>query len=138
MADEYMDVDEGFGADVEAPKGKGPAQRQGRKASQSPLAALFASDSRQLLVEWACDVYARGDDDFYNKSEISEMTGLSRQSVFEHVDTLVDFGVLEQTGENRKRYRPNDETAICAMLMDVNGILYDYYTTGELPTEDDE
>lgn len=125
--DRLVDTDEPIGPDTEVAEGRANETRQSYDQSRSPVAAIFDGTSRQVLVEWACDAYANEDETFYNKSELSEKTGLSRQTIYDNVDTLVDFGILETEGEARKRYRPNTETEFCGYIIQLNNALLAFY-----------
>lgn len=85
---------------------------------------LFNSEGRRALIEWAFRKIEEGDTDDYSKSAITEQTGIMRNTIINHIDILVEYGIIEEVGSDaRPRYKaPEDETVITA-LMEMNAVL---------------
>jgi len=58
----------------------------------------------------------------FTKSELAERSGVSRQSVYTHLDLLLALDVLEPVeGSSPQRYRPNHESEVLQLLHQLNG-----------------
>ena len=56
----------------------------------------------------------------FNKTELAEFAGVSRQSVRRHIDKLVECGVVAETA-NGRRYHYNLDTPVGQMIAELNG-----------------
>lgn len=57
----------------------------------------------------------------FNKSELSRRTGMSRNSIQDHVDLLVDLGVVEELDDSGwAEYRLNDAGRVTVELFELN------------------
>jgi DNA-binding transcriptional ArsR family regulator len=58
----------------------------------------------------------------FTKSEIADKAGVSRQSVYTHLDLLLTLGILEPVeGSSPQRYRVNQDNELLELLDQVNG-----------------
>ena len=58
----------------------------------------------------------------FTKSELADRAGVSRQSIYTHLDLLLALGVLEPVVDSSpERYRVNAESELLALLHQVNG-----------------
>lgn len=58
----------------------------------------------------------------FNKTELAEQAGVSRQSVGNHLDLLLRLEILEPVnGTTPQRYRFNEESAVSQGIIDLNG-----------------
>lgn len=58
----------------------------------------------------------------FTKSELAEQAGVSRQSVYTHLDLLLALGVLTPVeGSSPQRYRVNSDSDLLTLLHQVNG-----------------
>ncbi|WP_276253145.1 winged helix-turn-helix domain-containing protein [Halomontanus rarus] len=58
----------------------------------------------------------------FNKTELAEFAGVSRQSVRRHIDKLVELGVVAETAGG-KRYHYNLESPVGKLVAELNGEL---------------
>lgn len=93
---------------------------------ENPLAinALLGAEVRRRLVHFF--LVDADPDHAYNKSEIAEKTGMARSSVVDHIDQLVQFGVLRTKGENRLRYLVSQD-ATTDQLKQLNELLVENF-----------
>ena len=60
----------------------------------------------------------------FTKSELADKAGVSRQSVYTHLDLLLLLGVLEPVeGSSPERYRVNANNELLDLVHQVNGIV---------------
>lgn len=60
----------------------------------------------------------------FTKSELADKAGVSRQSVYTHLDLLLVLGVLEPVEESSpERYRVNTDTELLDLLHQINGVV---------------
>lgn len=58
----------------------------------------------------------------FTKSELADQAGVSRQSVYTHLDLLLTLGVLSPVEESSPpRYRVNEDNELLKLLHQVNG-----------------
>lgn len=58
----------------------------------------------------------------FTKTELAAEAGVSRQSLYTHLDLLLALGVLEPVeGSSPRRYRANAESDLLVLLHEVNG-----------------
>jgi DNA-binding IclR family transcriptional regulator len=55
----------------------------------------------------------------FNKTELAEFAGVSRQSVRRHIDKLVECGVVAETAGGR-RYHYNLDNSVGRMIAELN------------------
>lgn len=96
----------------------------------SPLRFVMESPARQKLVDFFLELSRSWDEDSepLTKKEIVNITDMQRKSVIEHIDVLVDFGIVNINEEHRwERYEPAVESDTYNALINVNNILGEYY-----------
>lgn len=91
-------------------------------ADGAPLMALIGTPARtKILSVFASE---RGRD--LTKSELARQAGVSRRTVYEHLEGLVELGVVQRTrttgGGHSQRYQFDDETRIGAALHSLEGV----------------
>lgn len=60
----------------------------------------------------------------FTKSELAAEAGVSRQSLYTHLDLLLALAVLEPVETSSpQRYRVNDDSEVLAVLHQVNGVV---------------
>jgi Fe2+ or Zn2+ uptake regulation protein len=60
----------------------------------------------------------------FTKSELANKAGVSRQSVYSHLDLLVVLGVLKPVeNSSPERYRVNTDNDLLELLHQVNGVV---------------
>lgn len=91
-------------------------------ADGAPLMALFGTPARTKIL--SVFISERGRD--LTKSEIARQAGVSRSTVYEHLEGLVELGVVQRTrttgGGHSQRYQLDDETRIGAALHRLEGV----------------
>lgn len=93
--------------------------------SDRPLPLTFLTQSknhRELL-----DYFLTADipDEGYNKTKIAEESGVSTNGIRRHIDTFLDFGIVELTTDpdaHIKRYTTNKESRIHRALRRANNV----------------
>ena len=79
---------------------------------------LTKNESVQYVIDALLDSSAYRE---FNKSELAEQAGVSRQSVIRHVGQLVELGILEPVeGTNPTRYRFNQESPVSEAIINVD------------------
>lgn len=104
--------------------------RQSYEDRPTPLRYLYESPARQQLVDFFLELARTWDEDSdpLTKKDIVEVTGMQRKSVIEHIDTLIEMGIVKKNTEHRwDRYRPAVEEDPYNALINVNNILGEYY-----------
>lgn len=60
----------------------------------------------------------------FNKKELGDYSGVSRESIREHIDVLLEFGVLKEVSNSSPtRYRLNDSGKVTVELFELNSAL---------------
>lgn len=60
----------------------------------------------------------------FNKTELADEAGVSRQSVTRHIDLLVGVGIIEEVEETRpQRYRFNPESPVSEAIIKLEGAM---------------
>lgn len=92
-------------------------------AERSAFLPLFATEARTRIL--AVLVGERGDD--LNVTEVAGLAGVARSTVYDHLDDLLDLGVVEEIGEEGERptYRLNEDDAVAEVLVDLEDALLD-------------
>ena len=63
----------------------------------------------------------------FTKSELAAEAGVSRQSIYTHLDLLLTLDVLEPVEHSSpERYRVNAQSHLLALLHEVNGVVNDH------------
>jgi len=96
----------------------------------SPLRYLFESTARQRLVDVFLElgIQWEEDDDPLSKKDLIDITDMQRKSVIEHIDALVEMGVVEVDEEHRyDRYEPAVEKESFQILVHANDVLGEHY-----------
>lgn len=91
-----------------------------RLAHPSGWLELARPESRSIIVDALLDLPPHRE---FNKTELAEHAGVSRQSVWNHVDALLDLDVLEPVPDTSpQRYRLA-ESEVVRELFEVNSAL---------------
>lgn len=96
----------------------------------TPLRYLYESPARQKLVDFFLELSRTWDEDSepLTKKEIVEITDMQRKSIIEHIDVLVELGVVKVNDEHRwERYEPAVDEDPYNALINVNNILGDFH-----------
>lgn len=94
--------------------------KQYRREHPSGWLQLTKSESIPFLIDALLD--SRPEREF-NKSELARMSGVSRQSVSDHLPTLLELGILKKVGESNKRYKINDKGPVARELYRLNSAI---------------
>ncbi|MDY7081227.1 MAG: HTH domain-containing protein, partial [Halobacteria archaeon] len=82
-------------------------QKKSRKEYPSGWVALVKNESVVYMIDALLDLPSHRE---FNKSELAELAGVSRQSVGTHIETLEKIGIVEGVeGTRRYRFNPNNE-----------------------------
>lgn len=88
-------------------------------ADGTPLVELLGETARVKLISVFVGKRSRE----FTISELAENAGISRKSVYNHVDALVEFGVAEQVdASGGTRYRTAD-TAVAETCFELDGVI---------------
>lgn len=89
--------------------------------SEYPSGWLAIAENRSiaLVVDALLDLPERRE---FTKTELAEMSGVSRQSVYNHLDFLLAIGVIEPVVETSpRRYRFEPESDVSQALVELDG-----------------
>lgn len=82
---------------------------------------LVQNESVGFILDALMDAFPRAE---FTKSELAAEAGVSRQSVYTHLDLLLALDVLEPVERSSpQRYRVNDESDLLTLLHEVNGMV---------------
>lgn len=88
----------------------------------APLSVLLGPSARVRLL--SVFVAERGRD--LSTSDLARQSGLARSTVYEHLDALQEFGVVEHTRDTQGGYSPhyqlNDDNQIAECLHRLEGL----------------
>ncbi|WP_336331080.1 hypothetical protein [Haloarcula sp. CGMCC 1.2071] len=70
-----------------------------------PLTELLYYKSRVIILDHFIECALNNNYEEYNKSEISEKTGIGRPYIVEHIDIFEEMNVVKAVGEKINRYR---------------------------------
>lgn len=88
---------------------------------------LVQNESVGYILDALMDVLPGSE---FTKSELATEAGVSRQSIYTHLDLLLALGVLEPVeGSSPERYRVNADSDLLESLHQVNGIVNDRLAT---------
>lgn len=80
---------------------------------------IAKNDSVVDLVDTLLDMPPRRE---FNKSELANFADVSRRSVHNHIDLLLEIKIIEPVPETSpQRYRFNPESAVAAALIQLDG-----------------
>lgn len=86
-------------------------------ADGTPLVELFGDDARTRL----CSVFAGRRSREFTVTELADAAGLTRKSVYEHVDDLVELGVAEEVDAGSSRRFTTAETDVARKCYELDG-----------------
>ena len=82
---------------------------------------LVQNESVGFILDALMDALPRAE---FTKSELAAEAGVSRQSVYTHLDLLLALDVLDPVERSSpQRYRVNDESDLLTLLHEVNGMV---------------
>ena len=90
-------------------------------ADGTPLVELFGKPARTKLLS----VFVDEREQDLNVSELARQAGIARSTVYDHLDRLVQLGVIEDTRETGPgtRYQLSDESEIAQKLYELDGLV---------------
>lgn len=92
-----------------------------RRANPSSWLELTDNQTLPLVVDALLDSPPGKE---YNKTELANFAGVSRESVREHIETLLKFGIVEEVDDTTPtRYRLNDHGKATVSLFELNSAL---------------
>jgi len=103
----------------EATQNRWEGKEMKRQRLEKPSGWLYLTkdDHAQLLIDALID----GHPDSFNKSELADFAGVSRDVVHSHLDLLVELGVAEETGRGkRSRYRFDPESRVSECILETD------------------
>jgi len=87
---------------------------------------LVQNDSVGYLLDALLDALPRSE---FTKTELADKAGVSRQSVYTHLDLLLVLGILEPVEESSpERYRVNADNDLLGLLHQINGVVNERLT----------
>ena len=91
-------------------------------ADDAPLAHLFGSPARTRIL--SAFVAERGRD--LSTSDIARLAGVARSTVYNHIDDLLELGVIEHTRDVQAGHSPmyqlNEDSEIAEYLYKLEGV----------------
>jgi len=90
-------------------------------ADDTPLLHLFGMPARTRLLSVLVD--EREYD--LTVTELADQAGVARSTVYDHLDSLLDLGVIEETRETggSTRYQLNEDSEIAEELYKLDGLV---------------
>ena len=90
-------------------------------AEGTPLVELFGKPGRTKLISAFVD---EGQNDL-NVSELARQAGVARSTVYDHLDDLVELGIVEETRETgpSTRYQLDNDNEIAELLYQLDGLM---------------
>lgn len=89
---------------------------------------LTQNDHAQLLVDALIDGYP----DSFNKTELADFAGVSRDTVHDHLNLLLELNVAEEAGRGRRtRYRFDPESDVSEAVVQVDAAVRDAREEGD-------
>jgi DNA-binding transcriptional ArsR family regulator len=95
-----------------------------------PIDELFAATGRQRLVQH----FLTGTDpeESYSLNKIAERSGINFRTVRDHIDVLVEVGMVEEVeGSRGTEYSLEPEAEVVAFLGELNEAIYEYHSDYE-------
>jgi len=89
-----------------------------------PLAVLTQTKNHRELLDYF--LTADIPEDGYNKTKIAEQSGVSTNGIRRHIDTFLEFGIVELTTSadvHIKRYTTNKDSEVHRALRNANNVL---------------
>lgn len=88
-------------------------------ADDTPLVELLGDSARVRLLS----VFVDEREYDLNVSEVARQAGIARQTVYDHIDDLVELGVVENTRDtgNSKRYQFDPDSDVAELLRKLEG-----------------
>lgn len=97
------------------------AEEDGSYADDAPLMALFGAPARTKLLS----VFVAEKGRELTISDLSRQAGISRTTVYEHIDELLELEVITETGSTNDGhstlYRLNDDSEIADLCYKLEG-----------------
>lgn len=110
------------------------SERDQRRGGGIALTDLYGSESRQRLADfflWCGLEWDAAEDEPLTKSDVHEMSGVTRKSIVKHIDVLVDYGIVDVNIEHTyDRYKPAVKSPSFDALIQTNETLaqIDHFT----------
>lgn len=101
---------------------------QGPSDHPLPLTVITQTKNHRELLDYF--LTADIPDEGYNKTTISEQSGVTTNGIRRHIDTFLDFGIVERTTDEDahiSRYTTNQDSDVHRALRMVNNVLADTY-----------
>ena len=90
-------------------------------AEGTPLVELFGKPGRTKLIS----VFVDERENDLNISELARQAGVARSTVYNHLDDLVELGIVQETRETgpSTRYQLNNDDEIAELLYQLDGLV---------------
>lgn len=99
----------------------GHNQEGGRRTEPSPWLELTGNQTLPKVVDALLDAPPGKE---FNKKELGDFAGVSRESIRAYIDVLVGFGIMEEVPDSSPtRYRLNDRGKVTVELFELNSAL---------------
>ncbi|MFC6764808.1 helix-turn-helix domain-containing protein [Natrinema soli] len=100
-----------------------------KQNSPTYIRTLYASKARQDLADFFLDLRWSEEYQPLSKQNIIDHTGLQRKTVIEHIDVLVDMGIVNEVKEGRwPKYEPAVDKETYQIVLEANQVLGEYYS----------
>jgi len=90
-------------------------------AEGTPLVELFGKPGRTKLIS----VFVDERENDLSISELARQAGVARSTVYDHLDDLVELGIVKETRETgpSTRYQLNNDNEIAELLYQLDGLV---------------
>lgn len=104
-------------------------QKQFRRANPTAWLELTDSQTGPLIVDALLETPPGKE---FNKTELGEHAGVSRESVRSHIETLVKFDILEEVpNTSPQRYRLDTQSVVVMELFELNSAMNEAASNGD-------
>lgn len=98
----------------------GSQQKQFRDEYPSGIAWLTKDEGRRALLEFALDEAHSEKARQFTKTQLAEEVGVSRKTIYQHIDSMREAGVVAEVGDGNKRYRVCKDSNVLAAAAVLN------------------
>lgn len=124
VSDQASEVDDAVGEGVGPVKipnrDKDTRQRNFHEEYPTAVYWLFEKQGRNLLIDFALDEAYESQQRLFSKKGLADEASVSRKTVYEHIDDLVEAGVYEAVGNGNTQYRADVESDALRLLAMLN------------------
>jgi hypothetical protein len=131
ISEETSEIDDAVGegiGPVEIPTvDENARQRDFREDYPTAVYWLFEKQGRNLLIDFAVDEAYESQQRSFSKQGLANAADVSRKTVYEHIDDLVEAGIYKEIENGNTKYQPDASSDTLRLLAMVNEELVDRF-----------